>query len=175
MFVYEKKLQYPVRIKNCNPKLAAVIISQYGGPYFVNLLLNSCNKSIISCKKHRSTVYSRKNPAQEILRRVNFMPLYHCNINACKVYSALRCINEYNIHNSFIQENRACKAVSLSGFFVRISKKYNSHRNTQRKNAITVRLYDNCLFLEEILYKMPSLQEAFLCAMVEMCSCIPFA
>ena len=32
MFVYEKKLQYPVRIKNSNPKLAAVIISQYGGP-----------------------------------------------------------------------------------------------------------------------------------------------
>lgn len=33
MFVYEKKLQYPVRIANPNPKLAAVIISQYGGPY----------------------------------------------------------------------------------------------------------------------------------------------
>lgn len=32
MFVYEKKLQYPVKIKNCNPKLASVIISQYGGP-----------------------------------------------------------------------------------------------------------------------------------------------
>jgi len=32
MFVYEKKLQYPVRIKNCNPKLASFIISQYGGP-----------------------------------------------------------------------------------------------------------------------------------------------
>ena len=32
MFVYEKKLQYPVKIKNTNPKLAAVIISQYGGP-----------------------------------------------------------------------------------------------------------------------------------------------
>ena len=28
MFVYEKKLQYPVKIKNTNPKLAAVIISQ---------------------------------------------------------------------------------------------------------------------------------------------------
>ena len=26
MFVYEKKLQYPVKIKNPNPKLAAVII-----------------------------------------------------------------------------------------------------------------------------------------------------
>ena len=32
MFVYEKKLQYPVRITNPNPKLASVIISQYGGP-----------------------------------------------------------------------------------------------------------------------------------------------
>ena len=32
MFVYEKKLQYPVKIKNTNPKLAAIIITQYGGP-----------------------------------------------------------------------------------------------------------------------------------------------
>ena len=32
MFVYEKKLQYPVRISTPNPKLAALIISQYGGP-----------------------------------------------------------------------------------------------------------------------------------------------
>lgn len=32
MFVYEKKLQYPVRIKNPNPALAKFIISQYGGP-----------------------------------------------------------------------------------------------------------------------------------------------
>lgn len=32
MFVYEKKLQYPVRIKNTNPALAKFIISQYGGP-----------------------------------------------------------------------------------------------------------------------------------------------
>ena len=32
MFVYEKKLQYPVKIKTPNPKLAAMIISQYGGP-----------------------------------------------------------------------------------------------------------------------------------------------
>lgn len=31
MFVYEKKLQYPVKIKNTNPQLAALIISQYGG------------------------------------------------------------------------------------------------------------------------------------------------
>ncbi|MDO4153468.1 MAG: manganese catalase family protein [Clostridia bacterium] len=32
MFQYEKKLQYPVNIKNPNPKYAQIIISQYGGP-----------------------------------------------------------------------------------------------------------------------------------------------
>lgn len=32
MFVYEKKLQYPVKIANPNPALAKFIISQYGGP-----------------------------------------------------------------------------------------------------------------------------------------------
>ncbi len=32
MFQYEKKLQYPVKIKNPNPKYAQIIISQYGGP-----------------------------------------------------------------------------------------------------------------------------------------------
>lgn len=32
MFVYDKKLQYPVKIANPNPRLAAIIISQYGGP-----------------------------------------------------------------------------------------------------------------------------------------------
>jgi len=32
MFVYNKKLQYPVKIDKPNPRLAAIIISQYGGP-----------------------------------------------------------------------------------------------------------------------------------------------
>jgi spore coat protein JC len=32
MWSYEKKLQYPVNIKNPNPKLAKLIITQFGGP-----------------------------------------------------------------------------------------------------------------------------------------------
>ena len=32
MFIYEKKLQFPVKIATPNPKLASFIISQYGGP-----------------------------------------------------------------------------------------------------------------------------------------------
>lgn len=33
MFVYEKKLQYPVNIKTPNAKLAKAIMSQLGGTY----------------------------------------------------------------------------------------------------------------------------------------------
>ena len=32
MFNYIKKLQYPINIKNADPKAASIIISQYGGP-----------------------------------------------------------------------------------------------------------------------------------------------
>ena len=32
MFLYDKKLQYPVKIDKPYPRLAAIFISQYGGP-----------------------------------------------------------------------------------------------------------------------------------------------
>ena len=32
MWIYEKRLQFPVKITQTNPKLAQIIISQYGGP-----------------------------------------------------------------------------------------------------------------------------------------------
>ncbi|MHC1684497.1 MAG: manganese catalase family protein [Clostridiaceae bacterium] len=32
MWLYEKKLEFPVRIKNPNPEMAKIIITQYGGP-----------------------------------------------------------------------------------------------------------------------------------------------
>ena len=32
MWIYQKKLQYPVKIKNPNPKYAQIIVSQLGGP-----------------------------------------------------------------------------------------------------------------------------------------------
>ena len=32
MWIYEKKLQFPVKIKNPDPRMASVIVSQLGGP-----------------------------------------------------------------------------------------------------------------------------------------------
>lgn len=36
MWNYEKRLQFPVKINKCNPKIAQQIISQYGGAYISN-------------------------------------------------------------------------------------------------------------------------------------------
>ncbi|MBQ2801686.1 MAG: manganese catalase family protein [Lachnospiraceae bacterium] len=37
MWNYEKRLQYPVNIKEPNPRLAQVIMSQFGGPNNVRI------------------------------------------------------------------------------------------------------------------------------------------
>ena len=37
MWNYEKRLQHPVRITQTNPKIAQVIITQFGGLYCNNL------------------------------------------------------------------------------------------------------------------------------------------
>ena len=50
MFVYEKKLQYPVNIKTPNPKLAGIIISQYGGLHCKKIYINTqkaCRGSVL--------------------------------------------------------------------------------------------------------------------------------
>jgi len=42
MWTYNKMLQYPINIKCTDPKLAKVIISQYGGPDEPFGLLRNC-------------------------------------------------------------------------------------------------------------------------------------
>ncbi len=35
MWVYQKSLEYPARVRGPNPRLAKVVITQYGGPDFI--------------------------------------------------------------------------------------------------------------------------------------------
>lgn len=59
MFVYEKKLQYPVKIKNTNPKLAALIISHPVALIPINYESTRCNGCfrVISVDNCRIFVY----------------------------------------------------------------------------------------------------------------------
>ena len=74
MWNYEKRLQYPINIKNCNPTLAAMIISQYGGLYF--------NK-----------VYNIKIKMKVVIAMRNF------KVNGTKVSIVNRCTNGMEINS----------------------------------------------------------------------------
>lgn len=53
MWRYEKRLQYPVKITQSNPKLAQYIMSQYGGPdgvIHLNMIIDK--KSILTAVKN---------------------------------------------------------------------------------------------------------------------------
>ena len=53
MWQYQKKLQFPINIKNANPNLAKYIISQYGGPN------GNCLSSVPLISKTRILAFSR--------------------------------------------------------------------------------------------------------------------
>jgi spore coat protein JC len=46
MWQYQKRLQYPVNIKATDPRLAQLIIAQYGGPN------GNCLSKFLTSKKH---------------------------------------------------------------------------------------------------------------------------
>jgi len=48
MWIYEKKLEYPVKIKSTNPALAKIIIAQYGGSHLDNYV-NNLSNSVEHC------------------------------------------------------------------------------------------------------------------------------
>ena len=52
MWCYEKRLQYPVNISTPNPKIAKIIISQYGGP----------DGELGASMRYLSQKYAMKNP-----------------------------------------------------------------------------------------------------------------
>ena len=96
MFVYEKRLQYPIRIKNPNPKLAKLIISQYGGPH----------GEIGASLRYLSQRYAMPTPElKAILTDIGTEELSHLEMVGTIVYQLTR-----NLTPQQIQE-----AVSVTG------------------------------------------------------------
>ena len=88
MFVYEKKLQYPVRIKNPDPRMAAAIISQYGGP----------DGELAASLRYLSQRFSM--PYKEVkglLTDVGVEELGHLEIVGAMVHQLTRCLSEEQI------------------------------------------------------------------------------
>ncbi len=91
MWQYEKKLQYPVNIKNCNPAMARLIISQYGGP----------DGEIGASLRYLSQRYAMPYPElKAILTDVGTEELAHLEMVSAIVYQLTRNLSEKEIMQS---------------------------------------------------------------------------
>lgn len=91
MWTYEKKLEYPVRIKNPNPKIASVIISQYGGP----------DGELGASMRYLSQRYTMPYPElKALLTDVGTEELAHFEMVAAMVHQLTRNLSEETINCS---------------------------------------------------------------------------
>lgn len=88
MFIYEKKLQYPVRITRSNPAMAAAIISQYGGP----------DGELSASLRYLSQRFSMPHKElKALLTDIGVEELGHLEIVGAMVYQLTRGLNERQI------------------------------------------------------------------------------
>ena len=88
MFVYEKKLQYPVCIQTPNPKLASVILSQYGGP----------DGELGASLRYLSQRYSMPYPElKALLTDIGTEELGHLEMIGALVHQLTRCLTDEQI------------------------------------------------------------------------------
>ena len=111
MWIYDKKLQYPVKIKNPNPKLAQVIISQLGGP----------DGELAASMRYLHQRYSMPyDEIKGILTDVGTEELAHLEMVAAILHQLTRNLSEEEIKNSpfatyFVDHTAGVYPVAASG------------------------------------------------------------
>ena len=111
MWIYEKKLQYPVRIKNPNPALAKLIISQYGGPH----------GELGASLRYLSQRYSMPYPElRAILTDIGTEELAHLEMVGTIVYQLTRNLTQEEVQKQgfdayFIDHTTGVYPVAASG------------------------------------------------------------
>jgi len=81
VWVYEKKLEYPVKVSGPNPKLAKAVITQYGGP----------DGELAASLRYLTQRYSMPtSQAKGVLTDIGTEELAHMEIVAAIVYNLLK-------------------------------------------------------------------------------------
>ena len=111
MWLYEKKLQHPVRIKNPSPQLATIIISQLGGPD------GELGASMRYLHQRYACPYDE---VTGILTDVGTEELAHLEMVAAILYQLTRNLSEEQIKNSpfapyFVDHTTGVYPVAASG------------------------------------------------------------
>ncbi len=111
MWTYEKKLQYPVKIKNPNPAMAKLIISQLGGP----------DGELGASMRYLNQRYSMPwGEVVGILNDVGTEELAHLEMVATIVYQLTRNLSEEEIKKSgfdtyFVDHTTGVYPIAASG------------------------------------------------------------
>ena len=111
MWIYEKKLQFPVKIKNPNPKIAQVIMSQLGGP----------DGEIGASMRYLNQRYAMPyDEVKGILTDVGTEELAHMEMVAAIIHQLTRNLTEDEIKNSsfatyFVDHTTGVYPVAASG------------------------------------------------------------
>ena len=112
MFIYQKKLQYPVKIARPNPRLASIIISQYGGP----------DGELGASMRYLSQRYSMPFDEQKgLLTDIGVEELGHLEMVAAIIHQLTRNLKEKDIENSplapyFVDHTIGVYPTAASGF-----------------------------------------------------------
>ena len=112
MFVYEKKLQYPVKIKNPNPALAKFIITQYGGP----------DGELGASMRYLSQRFSMPYPELKgLLTDIGTEELGHLEMVGAIVHQLTRSMSQEEIKNAgfdtyFVDHTAGVYPTAASGF-----------------------------------------------------------
>lgn len=112
MFIYEKKLQYPVKIARPNPRLASIIISQYGGP----------DGELGASLRYLSQRYSMPFDEQKgLLTDIGTEELGHLEMVGALVHQLTRNLKDSQIENSnfapyFVDHTAGVFPTAASGY-----------------------------------------------------------
>ena len=112
MFIYNTKLQYPVKIDRPNPRLAAMIVSQYGGP----------DGELGASLRYLSQRYSMPFDEQKgLLTDIGTEELGHLEMVGAIVHQLTRGLKEKEIENSpmapyFVDHTLGVYPTAASGF-----------------------------------------------------------
>lgn len=113
MFIYEKKLQFPVKIATPNPKLAAFIISQYGGPD------GELGASMRYLSQRYAMPYAE---AKGVLTDIGTEELGHMEMVAAIVHQLTRNLTDEDVRNNptfapyFVDHTTGVYPTAASGF-----------------------------------------------------------
>ena len=111
MWKYEKKLEYPVKIKATNPATAKVIISQFGGP----------DGELGAATRYLSQRYTAPTPeVKAILNDIGTEELSHMEMVCAIIYQLTRDLTPKEIKESgfdayFVDHTNGLYPVSASG------------------------------------------------------------